>query len=143
MSAAKLVVHTDILLAHLRGSDYPSVLRKAMGIFFCYTTVFQAIELFAVMRTAEERAHAEDAMSAMKLLGLNPKNAALYGGLLAAHPRRRPMDLLVCGLCMESRLPLLTGRRKDFEGMQGLTLVTPGMITAGKSAADILHELGR
>ncbi len=143
MSASKLVVHTDILLAHLRGADHPSVLRKAMGMFFCYTTVFQAIELFSVMRGAEERAHAEDAMSAMKLLGLNPKNAALYGGLLAAHPGRRPMDLLVSGLCMESRLPLLTGERKNFAGIRGLAIVTPGMITGGKSAAGILHDLGR
>jgi len=143
VSTAKLVVHTDVLLAHLRGSDHPSVLRKAMGIFFCYTTVFQAIELFSVMRNAQERTHAEHAMSAMKLLGLNPKNAALYGGLLAAHPGRRPMDLLVSGLCLESRLPLLTGERKNFAGIRGLTVVTPGMITAGTNAADILHELGR
>lgn len=143
MSAAKLVVHTDILLAHLRAADHPSVLRKAMGMFFCYTTVFQAIEIFSVMRTPHERSHAEGAMSAMKLLGLNPKNAALYGGLLAAHPGRRPMDLFVCGLCMETRLPLLTGERKNFAGIRGLDVVTPGMITAGKSAADILHELGR
>ncbi|HEX7572384.1 MAG TPA: PIN domain-containing protein [Bacteroidota bacterium] len=143
MSAAKLVVHTDVLLEHLRGADHPSVLRRAMGLFFCYTTVFQAVELFAGMRTAEERRGAEDAMSAMKLLGLNPKNAPLYGRLFAAHPRRRPMDLLVAGLCIEGRLPLLTGRRKDFAGIGGLTLVSPRMISPGRSASDILNELGR
>lgn len=143
MSAAKLVVHTDILLDHLRGADYPSVLRRAMRLFFCYTTVFQAVELFAGMRTAEERMGAEDAMSAMKLLGLNPKNAPLYGTLFAAHPGLRPMDLLVAGLCIEGRLPLLTGRRKDFAGIGGLTLVSPRMISPGRSASDILNGLGR
>jgi predicted nucleic acid-binding protein len=143
VSAAKLVVHTDILLEHLRGADHPSVLRRAMGLFFCYTTVFQAVELFAGMRTAEERRVAEDAMSAMKLLGLNPKNAPLYGRLFAAHAGRRPMDLLVAGLCIEGRLPLLTGRRKDFAGIGGLTLVSPRMISPGKSASDILNGLGR
>jgi predicted nucleic acid-binding protein len=143
VSAAKLVVHTDLLLEHLRGADHPSVLRMAMGLFFCYTTVFQAVELFAGMRTAEERRAAEDTMSAMKLLGLNPKNAPLYGRLFAAHTGRRPMDLLVAGLCIEGRLPLLTGRRKDFEGIAGLTLVSPRMIAPGRSAADILNGLGR
>jgi predicted nucleic acid-binding protein len=141
--AAKLVVHTDIILDHLRGSDHPSVLRRTMGIFFCYTTVFQAIEVFAGMRTAGERKAAADAMSAMKLLGLNPKNAALYGGLFAAHPGRRPINLLTAGLCIESRLPLLTGRGKEFAGIKGLSLVSPRMMTAGLSAPDILRELGR
>ena len=143
MSGAKLVVHTDVLLDHLRGVDHPSVLRRAMGLFFCYTTVFQAVELFAGMRTTKERKAAEDAMSAMKLLGLNPKNAPLYGRLFAAHPGRRPMDLLVSGLCIESGLPLLTGRRKEFAGIRGLRLVSPRMITAGRSASDILNELER
>ncbi len=143
MSAAKLVVHTDVLLEHLRGADHPSVLRRAMGLFFCYTTVFQAVELFAEMRTAEERKGAEDAMSAMKLLGLNPKNAPLYGKLFAAHAGLRPMDLLVAGLCIEGRLPLLTGRRKDFAGIGGLMLVSPRMISPGRSASDILNGLGR
>ena len=101
------------------------------------------VELFAGMRTTKERKAAEDAMSAMKLLGLNPKNAPLYGRLFAAHPGRRPMDLLVSGLCIESGLPLLTGRRKEFAGIRGLRLVSPRMITAGRSASDILNELGR
>ena len=69
MREAKLVVHSDVLLDHLRGADHPSILRRTMGLFFCYTTVFQAIEVFAGMRTAVERRWAEDAMSAMKLLG--------------------------------------------------------------------------
>jgi predicted nucleic acid-binding protein len=140
---AKLVVHSDVLIDHLRGTDHPSVLRRAMGLFFCYTTVFQAVEVFAGMRTAAERKGAEDAMSAMKLLGLNPKNAPLYGMLFARHPGRSPMDLLVAGLCIEARLPLLTGRRKDFAGVGGLKLISPRMITRGKNAADILNGLGR
>ncbi|HTO92766.1 MAG TPA: hypothetical protein VMM80_00300, partial [Bacteroidota bacterium] len=73
MNDARLVVHTDVLLDHLCGSAHPSALRVAMGRFFCYTTVFQAVELFAAMRTPRARRAAEDAMSAMKILGLNPK----------------------------------------------------------------------
>jgi predicted nucleic acid-binding protein len=143
VSAAKLVVHSDVLLDHLRGEDHPSVLRRTMGLFFCYTTVFQAVEVFARMRTETERRAAEDAMSAMKLLGLNPKNAPLYGRLFARHPGRRPMDLLVSGLCIEAGLPLLTGRRKEFAGIEGLRVIPPRMITRGKSASDILNGFGR
>jgi hypothetical protein len=53
------------------------------------------------------------------------------------------MDLLVAGLCIEARLPLLTGRRKEFAGIKGLKLISPRMITRGKNASDILNGLGR
>lgn len=131
MSPAKIVVHTDVLLDHLRSAERPSVLRRAMGAYFCYTTVFQAVELFAEMRTPAERKAAADAMAAMKLLGLNPKNAMRYGSLFAAHRGRRELNLLVAGLCIESGLPLLTGRRREFAGIRGLAILSP---------RDILNE---
>jgi len=132
---AKIVVHTDVLLEHLEGSAHPSALRLAMGEFFCYTTVFQAVEVFAAMRTRRARRAAEDAMSAMKILGLSPKKAPEYGALFAAHPRKRATDLLVAGLCLESRLPLLTARGKDFRGIRGLAIVSPGALTGGGKRA--------
>jgi predicted nucleic acid-binding protein len=96
-----------------------------MGEYFCYTTVFQAIELFAVMRSAKERKAAEDCLSAMKLLGLNPKRAARYGELFRKHTRHRVLDLLIAGLCLEGGLPLLTERKNDFKGISGLKIVRP------------------
>ena len=143
MSVAKVVVHTDVILEYLRGTRRPTALRRAMGTFFCYTTVFNAVQLFALLRTPHERKAAEDAMSAMKLLGLNPKNAMRYGDLFAAHPRLRPMDLLVAGLCLESGLPLLTDRGKDFRGIRGLTIVPTRAVGAGKTGADIVNALQR
>ena len=135
MNEPRLVVHTDVLLDHLRGGAHPSALRLAMSEFFCYTTVFQAVELFAAMRTGAERRAAEDAMSAMKILGLNPKKAPMYGALFAAHPRKRATDLLVAGLCLESRLPLLTAREGDFRGIRGLALIAPRSVRGEGSAA--------
>ena len=139
MNVPKIVVHTDVFLNHLYGDRHPSVLRQAMGLFFCYTTVFQAIELFAAARTPRERNAAEDAMSALKLLGLNPKNAMGYGDLFAAHPRLQPAALLVAGLCIESRLPLLSDRGKDFKGIRGLTVIPTRRIGRGNSALDIVN----
>ena len=119
----KLVVHTDVILDHLRTATRPSVMHRAMRGYLCYTTVFNAIQVFAQFRTPEERKVAEDAMSAMKVLGLNPKNAARYGDLFQAHPELNAVDLLVAGLCMESRIALLTDRRDDFRGIHGLSIV--------------------
>ena len=106
-----------------------------MGKFFCYTTVFQAVELFAAMRTPRERRAAEEAMSAMKILGLNPKKAPMYGALFAAHPRKRATDLLVAGLCLESGLPLLTARAQDFRGIRGLSVMPPRALAPPASGA--------
>jgi len=105
-----------------------------MSRYFCYTTVFSAIELFTGARNARETRAVEDAMAAMKVLGLNPKNAASYGSLFRRHRGRRPMDLLVAGLCCDTGLPLLTARRAAFSGIRGLTILTPGDILEGPGA---------
>jgi predicted nucleic acid-binding protein len=135
----KLVVHTDVILDHLHTPSRPSAMRRAMGGFLCYTTVFNAIEVFASCQSPPDRKAAEDAMSAMKLLGLNPKNAMRYGDLFDAHPRLRPVDLLVAGMCVESKLPLLTDRRQDFRGIRGLRIVATRELHGGTSTAGIVN----
>ena len=143
MSIAKIIVHSDVLKAHLDGGKAPSVLRIAAQRFFCYTTVFQAIELFAMARSAEDMQAIEDSMAAIKVLGLNPKNAAAYGKLLASHKRRSAMNLLVAGMCLESRLPLLTDQRKDFQGIQNLVIVPTRLVSRFSSGDEILQEAQR
>ncbi len=128
MKSRKIVVGTDIILEHLYSSRPPSVLRRAMRRYFCYTTVFSAIEVFQEARTPRELQVIRDAMAAMKILGLNPKNAPLHAALTRTHPGRRQIDLLIAGLCLETGLPLLTGRTEKFKGIRGLTLVAPGDI---------------
>ncbi len=89
MSVPKIVVHTDVFLGHLVAVRQPSVLRQAMGKFFCYATVFHAIELFSLARSKQEEKAIEDAMSAVKVLGLNPKNARAYAGAAALTTSRQ------------------------------------------------------
>lgn len=139
MSVPKIVVHTDVFLEHLCGTRHPSVLRVAMQKFFCYATVFQAIELFSLARSEMEYAAIEDAMSALKLLGLNPKNAKKYGELLKSGKGVDRWDVLIAGLCIESRLPLLTDRRKGFHRMKELLVVPTRLLTEHTLAEDVLH----
>ena len=131
-------MHTDVFLDHLSGEQHPSVLRQVMSKFFCYATVFQAIELFSLARTKKELSAIEDSMAAMKLLGLNPKNAKHYGELMASRKRLDRWNLLIAGLCLESRLPLLTARRQDFAGVKGLQIIAPRLISKYATAAEIL-----
>lgn len=141
MSVPKIVVHTDVFVDHLCGDRQPSILREAIGKFFCYTTVFQAIELFSLTRTREEIQAIEDSMAALKLLGLNPKNAKRYGELIASTKRVNRWNLLTAGLCLESRLPLLTARARDFVGVRGLQIVSPSLVAKHATGAEILNAI--
>lgn len=134
-------MHTDVFLDHLASPEgaRPSVLRVAMSKFFCYATVFQAMELFADAGTVDEENAVEDAMAAMKVLGVNPKNAKSYGSLLAKNQSRAALDLLTAGLCIESRLPILTNRRGDFRNIAGLVIVPTKLVRAHASGHEILR----
>ena len=139
LSVPKIVIHTDVFLEHLSGDRHPSVLRVAMQKFFCYATVFQAIELFSLARSQDEYSAVEDAMSAMKILGLNPKNARRYGDLLAFAKGTDPWNVLIAGLCVESRLPLLTDRKKEFRHMKGLVVIPTRRVGEHGAAGEALH----
>jgi predicted nucleic acid-binding protein len=138
VSTPRLVVDADVILDHLRTRGGPSLLRRAAAAVFLYTTVFQAVEIFSEMRTPRERAAAVDAMAAMKILGMNPKNAPHYADLVIRHPRLRDVDLLTAGLCLDGGLPLLTGRPKNFRNIGGLVVVPASRVGAG---GDILRHL--
>ena len=141
MNAPKIVVHTDLFIDHLRGNRHPSFLRQAMGKFFCYTTVFQAIELFALAESERERVVIEDSMAAMKIMGLNPKHASKYGTLLNSAKRLDALNILIGGMCLESKLPILTDRIKDFRGIKGLTVVPTRLLPKFESGHEILNHV--
>jgi len=126
--AGKVVVHSDIIidfLIHQKPSK--SVLRQLLQTYFCYTTVFNAIELFSLARTKDEQTKIEDAMSSMKILGLNAKNAQAYGTLFADKMNVPRMNVLIAGLCLESKLPIVTNHPNEFKGVKRLVVLTPSM----------------
>jgi predicted nucleic acid-binding protein len=118
-----VVIHTDVFLDHLSGDRAPSILRRAMSRHFCYTTVFQAIELFSIARSERELRLVKDAMATVKLLGLNARTARKYGEMISEDRKRNRWNILIAGLCLESKLPLLTNRGKEFAGLRGLRIV--------------------
>ena len=117
------MIHTDVFLDHVAGKREPSVLRKAMSKYFCYTTVFQAIELFSFAKSEREMRIIEDSMAVVKLLGLNARTARKYGEMIAKDRKMNRWNILIAGLCLESRLPLLTNSGKEFAGFGGLQIM--------------------
>jgi predicted nucleic acid-binding protein len=143
LTAPKIVVHTDVFIEHLSGVGGPSVLRLALQKFFCYTTVFQAVELFSLGRNERERAAIENSMACLKVLGMNARNARRYGRLLRERGSGNLAGVLVAGLCIDSGLPLLTDERETFRGIRGLRLVPTTLVQRLSSAQEILKAARR
>lgn len=143
MSVPKAVIHTDLFIDHLWGKRTPSLLRVALQKFFCYTTVFQAIELFSLSRNEQDTQAINDSMAALKVLGLNAKGARRYGELLrTAHTRNR-WNLVIAGLCLESRLPIITGKRRDFVDVAGLVVIPARLVLQCETGADVLDTVNQ
>jgi predicted nucleic acid-binding protein len=120
----KAVLDTGIFLAHLSARDSgPTVLRRALATWFCYTTVFNAMELFRRARTAGERRAVEDVLSAVRILGMNGRNAARFAAITEFGRGGLPLGALVAGICIEARLPLVTDRAVMFREYTKLRVV--------------------
>lgn len=125
----KLIIHTDIILDHLcQQPRRQSVLRLAMAKYFCYTTVFNAIELFSLARSASERKAVTDALSAMKVLGLNARSAPRYGEWIGDGMNLTAMNTLIAGVCRETRIPLLTRQPKLFRAVKQVSILDPAVL---------------
>jgi predicted nucleic acid-binding protein len=126
MAVSKIIVHTDIFIDYLlHGRNSDSVLRKVMGKYFCYTTVFNAIELFSIASNMKERNAVERSLSGIKILGLNAKHAKQYGAWLMRGKKLPRMNGLIACMAVDSKLPVLTGKPDEFKKMKGLKLLLP------------------
>ncbi|MEX0736530.1 MAG: hypothetical protein WEB62_10550 [Bacteroidota bacterium] len=147
MTPRKLVVDTDILVEHvihdgsLTAGGAPSILRKTLSLFFCYTTVFNVIEAFSLCRSEEEIEAVESSMHALKILGLNGKSGKRIGLARRSVRTVRDLDLLIAGLCLESKLPLLTGRPKRYVGLADLRVVPSLAVKKWDTAEEILRAV--
>lgn len=121
MSVRKIVVDSDVILDHLTTPDAVSVLRQLMNRYFCYTTVFNAVELFAAARTTKEVQAIDDAMYAMKVLGVNGKSAKNISKAFSSS--KGALSGLIAGLCIESRLPIVTMRPKRYKKNPSLEVI--------------------
>jgi predicted nucleic acid-binding protein len=117
----KIVVDSDIILDHLTTADDVSMLRQLMARYFCYTTIFNAIELFAAARSRHEIQAIDDAMYAMKVLGVNAKSAKNIARAYSSSSKA--MNGLIAGLCIESKLPIATLNPKQYKKIPSLEVI--------------------
>ena len=120
----RIVVDSLIIAEHLTTTNDESYLRKLSQKFFCYTTVFCAIELFGAAKSQKEKEAVQDAMDALKVLGINPKSAKNIASIVTS--TKKDFDVLTAGICIESKLPVVTLNPKRYSGIKSLTVVSAG-----------------
>lgn len=136
MTTRKIVVDTDIILEHLVHDEGSSLLRRLMSGFFCYTTVFNAIEAFSAARSEKEIQAVDDAMSAMKVLGLNAKSAKSVGRIFFGNrDGTKGLTLLIAGICIESKLPIATMNPGRFSHVKQIQILPVQRLLAGLRTA--------
>lgn len=118
MIVKKIIVDSDLILDHVTTSDAVSLLRRLMLRYFCYTTVFNAVELFAAARTPKEIQTIDDALYAMKVLGVNAKSAKNIAKIYSSS--KNGVTALIAGVCLESKLPMVTMNPKRYKNIASL-----------------------
>jgi predicted nucleic acid-binding protein len=126
VKVSRAVLDTGLFAAHLTAAPgKPTALRGALRTWFCYTTVFNAMELFGMARTARERRAVEDVLSAVKILGMNGRNAGKFARIAQAGSDGIDPAALVAGICIEAHLPLVTDRPGEYRRYRTLRTVPP------------------
>ncbi|MFA6468021.1 MAG: type II toxin-antitoxin system VapC family toxin [Bacteroidota bacterium] len=122
MTVKKIVVDSSVIAEHLTTKKSTSILRRISQEYFCYTTVFNAIELFAAAGSQKETQAVQDAMDALKVLGINPKSAKNIASVVSSNT----MDYttLIAAICIESKLPIVTLNPKRFSRIKHITIVS-------------------
>jgi predicted nucleic acid-binding protein len=116
----QVLIETDILgefLVSTPNDPEPRLLR-ALRSATCYTTMLNAYELLHAARNEEEQQHIYSALSLVRVLGFNSRNAvpfaALSNEIERDHGIRLSMrDAFVIGMAKQSKLSILTQNKHD------------------------------
>ena len=128
MSTRRVVLDTGLFDEHLRTpAGNGTALRLALREWFCYTTVFNAMELFDAARGPRDVRAMEEVLSSVKILGMNGRNAGKFARVAGGGGRGFDRAALVAGICIEAHLPLVTRRPGAYRRHGALrTLPPPG-----------------
>jgi predicted nucleic acid-binding protein len=116
----QVLIETDILgefLVSTSDDPEPRFLR-ALRSATCYTTMLNAYELLHATRSEEEQQHIYSALTLVRVLGFNARNALPFAALSQEierdHGVRLSMrDAFVIGMAKQSKLSILAENKYD------------------------------
>jgi hypothetical protein len=112
--APQYLIETDVLREYLlhKGPE-PSLLRQALSRGSCYTTMLNAMEVFAEMQTESGRTAATNMFMAVRVLGFSARFAEAFADLATEHSGLSQREMLVLGMALVSKLTVLSVEHFD------------------------------
>ncbi|HYM19921.1 MAG TPA: hypothetical protein VEW28_02840 [Candidatus Kapabacteria bacterium] len=116
----QLLIETDILHDYLTHTgEEPSVLRQALSRATCYTTMLNAMEVFALSHSTDERDAVMNMLMVVRVLGFSGRYAEGFAELGKRFHTLSQRELLVAGMASVSKLTILTERFYDRYAIAG------------------------
>lgn len=107
----QFLVETDILREYLVSKD--SILRAALSEGVCYTTMYNALEIFRLAQNETERDVVKQLVSVVRVLGFNFRYAEQFAPIVQSIEQQSNTELtqreaLIIGVAKTSKLIILT-----------------------------------
>ena len=119
---SKFLVETDVLAEFLiaapadggqSSGSGPTLLRQALGVSVCYTTMLNVMELFRATALGPERNAVAAMLHVVRVLGFHPRYARSFAELAHEIERRSNVritdrETMILGMARASKLTILT-----------------------------------
>ena len=117
----QFLIETDVLREYLVSSN--SLLRTALSEGVCYTTMYNALEIFRLAKSEGEREIVKNMLSVVRVLGFNYRYAEQFALIIKEIEQKSGTDItqretLIIGMAKTSKLTILT--REYYERYQSL-----------------------
>jgi predicted nucleic acid-binding protein len=129
----RLVLDTDVIIEHLRGTTGPSLISRLQEEFTLATTLINSFELYyGAYKSKNPRtnlASVKGFLSTITSLEFDEPSAEKSGQVLAQLELKGrtidPRDLFIGCISLAHGYPLLTRNRRHLERIPGLLVLTP------------------
>lgn len=118
------LIETDVLREYLVTKN--SLLRTALSTGVCYTTMYNALEIFRLAKNEGEKEVVKNMLSVVRVLGFNYRYAEQFALIIKEIEEQSKTDLtereaLIIGMAKTSKLTILTREYYDrYSSLQGV-----------------------
>ncbi len=118
----ELFIETDIILDFLNNNNNrPSALELAMSGYNCFTSMYNASELYFGCVNENETEFVTSVLRAVKVIGFNSRYSMLIPRFREAESVR---DAMICTVCYHNKLPILTSNVEKYK-FSGIKIFHP------------------
>lgn len=112
----QFLIETDVLREYLVSRN--SLLRSALSQGVCYTTMYNALEIFRLAKSEAEREVVKNMLSVVRVLGFNYRYAEQFASIITDIEEKSKTDItereaLIIGMAKTSKLVILTREHFD------------------------------